>query len=310
MTAFSRRSLVAGFGSSALLAALAVPGEAATTIHAGVSSDDGYEAWFAQEIGLFARAGLDVNSQLFPNGSAAAAALMGHSLDFACGNVVTVAQARDHGVPVTLVAPSILYQASAANTGLTVASDSPVRSAKDLEGKTVAVLSIQGILALSVKVWLDKNGGDSKRVQLVEVTPPAMLAALQRGTVAAALMVDPFLTVAGAQVRLLANPVDAIGTRLVSTGWFSTADWIAQNQPAAKAYADVMADTARWANDVTNRAQATAIVTKNLGRPVDLGKTFYAPTFDAAPMQPILDDAYRYTFISRRMTVAELVWHR
>jgi NitT/TauT family transport system substrate-binding protein len=309
MTAFSRRSFVAGCAGSALLAASAVPGEAATELHAGVSSDDGYEAWFAQDIGLFARAGLDVTSQLFANGAAAAAALVGHSLDFACGNVVTVAQARDHGVPVTLVAPSIISR-TPANTGLTVAIDSPIRSAKDLEGKAVAVLSIQGILALSVKVWLDKNGADSQRVQLVEVTPPAMLAALQHGTVAAALMVDPFLTGAGAQVRLLSNPVDAIGPRIISTGWFSTTDWIAQNQPAAKAYADVMAETARWANDVGNRAQATAIVTKYLGRPVDLGKTFYAATFDSAPIQPILDDAYRYKFISRPMTVAEIVWRR
>jgi NitT/TauT family transport system substrate-binding protein len=309
MTAFSRRTFVAGCGGTALLAAMSARGGAATAIHAGVSSDDGYEAWFAQDIGLFAKAGLDVNSQLFPNGSAAAAALVGHSLDFACGNVVTVAQARDHGVSVTLVAPSILYQASAANNGLVVTSDSPIRSAKDLTGKAVAVLSVQGILALSVKVWLDQNGGDSKRVQLIEVTPPEMLAAIQRGTVAAALMVDPFLTVAGPQIRLLASPSDSIGTRLVSTGWFSTTDWIAQNQPAAKAYADVMASTARWANDVSNRAQATAIVTKYLGRSVDLGKTFYAANFDAAPMQPILDDAYRYKFISRPMTVSELVWH-
>lgn len=310
MSAFSRRSFVAGAGGSALLAALPERGFAATTIRAGVTSDDGYEAWFAQEIGLFAKAGLDVNTQLFPNGSAAAAALIGHSLDFACGNVVTVAQARDHGVPVFLVAPSIVSLANAANTGLTVALDSPIRSAKDLTGKAVGVLSIQGILALSVKVWLDKNGGDSKAVQLVEVTPPEMLAAIQRGTVAAALMVDPFLTVTATQVRLLANPVEAMGPRLVSTGWFSTTDWISQNQSAARAYADVIANTARWANDVSNRPQATTIVTKNLGRPVDLGKTFYAPTFDYAPMQPILDDAFRYKFISKPMTVADLVWRR
>lgn len=310
MTAFSRRSFVAGLGGSALVAATSGPGTAAMALHAGVSSDDGYEAWFAQDIGLFAKAGLDVTAQLFGNGAAAAAALIGHSLDFACGNVVTVAQARDHGVPVTLVAPSIISDAKYANTGLTVSSDSPIRSAKDLEGKTVGILSIQGILAMSVQVWLDKNGADSKRVKLVEVTPPEMLAALQRGTVAATLMVDPFLTLWANQCRLLANPVEAIGPRIISTGWFATNDWVAQNQAAAKAFADVIAATARWANDPANRGQATAIVTKYLGRPVDLGKTYYAPTFDAAPMQPILDDAYRYKFISRPMTVAELVWRR
>jgi len=272
MSAFTRRSFATGLGAAALLPTLAARTDAATQIHAGVSSDDGYEAWFAQDIGLFSRAGLDVNSQLFPNGSAAAAALVGHSLDFACGNVVTVAQARDHGVPVSLVAPSILYQSNSANNGLTVLSDSPIRSAKDLEGKAVAVLSIQGILALTAKVWIDRNGGDSKRVQLIEVTPPEMLAALQRGTVASALMVDPFLTAAGSQVRLLASPEDAIGPRLISTGWFATTDWLTQNKPAAKAYADTMAATARWANDVSHRAQATAIVAKYLGRTIDLGK--------------------------------------
>ena len=176
MSAFSRRSFVAGIGGTAALASFSDRARAATSLHAGATSDDGYEAWFAQEIGLFAKAGLDVNTQLFPNGSAAAAALIGHSLDLACGNVVTVAQARDHGVPVALVAPSIVSVATAANTGLTVALDSPIHSAKDLEGKTIGVLSIQGILAMSIKVWLDKNGADSKRVQLVEVTPPEMLA--------------------------------------------------------------------------------------------------------------------------------------
>lgn len=308
MTTLTRRTFAAGLGGATLLAALSAPGEAAADIHAGVSSDDGYEAWFAQDTGLFTRAGLEVHSQLFSNGSAAAAALVGRSLDFACGNVVTVAQARDHGVPVTLVAPSILYRSSAANNGIVVLRDSPIRGAKDLEGKAVGVLSIQGILALSVKVWIDRSGGDSKRVQLIEVTPPEMLAALQRGTVEAALMVDPFLSDAGSQVRLLANPEDAMGPRLISTGWFATTDWLAQNQHAAKSFADVIANAARWANDVSHRAQATAIVAKYLGRTIDLGKTFYAPTFETAPMQPILDDAYRYKFISRPMTVSDLVW--
>jgi NitT/TauT family transport system substrate-binding protein len=310
MNAFSRRSFAAGLGGSALLAATSVPGGAAATIHAGVTSDDGYLAWFAADTGLFAKAGLDVNAQLFANGAAAAAAVIGHSLEFGCGNVVTVAQARDHGVPVTLVAPSIVSQAAAANTGITVMPDSPIHSAKDLEGKTVAVLSIQGILAMAVQVWLDKNGADPKKVTLVELTPPAMLAALQRGTVAATLMVDPFLTLSAPQVRLLADPVAAIGPRILSTGWFGTTDWIAQNAAATRTYADVMGAAARWADDPANRAQATAIAAKYLGRPVDLGKTFYAPTFDNAPMQPILDDAYKYKFISRPMTVAELVWKR
>ena len=305
MPAIARRSFARGSGALGLLAAS--PGFAQTSapIRAGVETDE-YEGWFGQDTGFFAKAGLNVETQLFSNGAAGVAALIGGSLTVAGTNVVTVAQARDHGVPIVLIAPSIVYVNSNANNSLMVLRDSPLRSAKDLTGKTVGVLSLQGILSLVTKVWIDKNGGDSTSVQLVEVTPPQMLAAMQRGTVDAALMVDPFLTGAAAETRLLGKPEGALGERLISTGWIAKTDWVEQNRATAKTYAQVIAQIARWANDPANRDQATAIVSKRLGRNVDLGKTVYAPTFDTDPMQPILTEAYRYKYISRPMTVAEI----
>jgi len=306
MSTITRRSFAGGLGAAGLLAGLPALAQTGAPFIAGVTSDDGYEAWFAQDAGFFAKAGLNVQSQLFNNGATAAAALTGGSLTVACGNVVTVAQARDHGVPIVLIAPSIVYVNTAANNSLMVLRESPVQSAKDLTGKTVGVLSLQGILSLSLKVWIDQNGGDSKNVQLVEITPPQMLAAMQRGTVAAALMVDPFLTAAAPETRVLGLPSGTFGPRTIVTGWFATTDWIKQNPAAAKSYAQIMAQTARWANDPANRDRATQIVAKYLGRTIDLGKTFYAPTFDSDPMQPILTAAYSYKYISRPMTVADI----
>ena len=308
MTGLSRATFTVGAAGAAMWAAAARSAAAAGPIRTGVSSEDGYEAWFALDTGLFSRAKLDVQSQMVQNGPAAAAAIIGGSLEIAAGNIVSVAQAHDRGLPVVLLAPSVLYVSAAANNGLVVLRDSPIRSAKDLEGKPIGSFSLQGILGLSTMAWIDKNGGDSKRVQFVEVSAPQTVAALQRGTIAAGIMVDPFLTAAGDQVRILARPEDALGSRLISTGWFTTSDWANQNAAAARAFAEAIADAALWANDPKNRQQATDIVAKYLGRRVDLGKQFYARSFGSDPMQPILDAAYHYAFVNHPVTLDQLVW--
>ncbi len=308
MIGMSRAAFTAGAGAAMWMAGVQ-RGAAIGPIRAGVSSEDGYEAWYALETGLFSKAGLDVQSQMVQNGPAAAAAIIGGSLEIAAGNIVSVAQAHDRGLPVVLLAPSVLYVGAAANNALVVMRDSPIRTAKDLEGKPIGSFSLQGILGLATSAWIDKNGGDSKRVQFVEIAAAQTVAALQRGTIAAGIMIDPFLTTAGDQVRIIARPEDALGSRLISTGWFTTSDWANQNAVAARAFASAMADAARWANDPKNRSQATDIVAKYLGRRVDLGKQFYALSFDSDPVQPILDAAYHYKFINHPVTVEQLVWH-
>jgi len=207
-----------------------------------------------------------------------------------------------------MVAPSIAYDNSRPNTAIAVLGDGPIRSAKDLNGKTMGILSLQGILALFAKVWLDKNGGDSRQVQLIELAPPEMLAAMQRGTVAAALMVDPFYTSALSQIRVLGYPEGSVGDRHVSTAWFALNSWADQNPAETKAFAQIVSEAGRWANDPANVARATAIVAKNLGQPVDLGKTTWATAWDSATMQPILTEAYRYKFLSKPMAVSEIIW--
>ena len=115
----------------------------------------------------------------------------------------------------------------------------------DLADKPIGSFSLQGILGLATSAWIDKNGGDSTRVQFVEIAAPRTVAALQRGTIAAGIMIDPFVTAAGDQVRILARPEDALGSRLISTGWFTTSKWANQNAAAARAFAAARASVAR-----------------------------------------------------------------
>jgi NitT/TauT family transport system substrate-binding protein len=308
-------SQLAKIRRSTLMAALAMVVVASPALHAqtpanlqvAITPNDGYTAFFAQDLGMFRRAGLNVEVKMLANGPAIAAAVASGDLQIGFANVVTIAQARERGLPFTIVAPGSLSIGTDPSTQIVTAPNSPVRSAKDLNGKTLGAATIAGILRLCADVWIDKNGGDSSTVNFVEIAPSETAVALQRGSIAAALMVDPWLTAAGTQIHRLGNPMAAIGPRLLVTGFFANDSWLAQNSQAAKTFTAVIADAAKWGNDPKNRAAAAAIIqkaTKNAAG--DLGNAVYAPTLEAAQLQPILDSALKYKFIARPLSASEI----
>ena len=277
-------------------------------LRVAVTSTDGYTAYIAQDLGMFKRAGLDTSIQIIGTGAAIAAAIAGHTVDVGTSNVVTVAQARAKNLPFSFVAPGSMYLSTAPNAQFVVTPQSPVHTAKDLTGQTVAGVSIAGIFRLAMDSWIDQNGGDSTSVKFVEVPPSEQLAALARGTIAAAAMIDPELSNARSQIRVIGNPFDAIGSRLIVTGWFASNDWIAQNPQTLKTFARVIHDAATWSNDPKNKVQYATILAKYFKVPIDPNKINpYALTLDPALMQPVLDSAAKYYLIPNPIAATELI---
>jgi len=98
------------------------------------------QPFYAREQGAFGRAGLDVDIRLFTDASAVGAALVAGAIDVAYGGIIAAAVAHDKDPPIVVLAGANVYVARAAATGiLVVARASPIRSAADLTGKTVAV---------------------------------------------------------------------------------------------------------------------------------------------------------------------------
>ena len=178
----------------------------------GTTANDSYaEPFYAQDQGFYTRAGLDVQVQPFPNGAGVTTALTGNAIDVGITNPISLANAVEHGLPLAFFATAALYNRE--EIALCVASDSPIRSAKDLEGKPVGTTAIRDTNSLTIVAWVDQNGGDSTKVQLVEIPFSAMAAAIRRGTVAAGSIAEPALSVALAQggIRILAHHQDVYG---------------------------------------------------------------------------------------------------
>jgi NitT/TauT family transport system substrate-binding protein len=270
---------------------------ALTTINIATPGQDSNAlAYYAQDMGFFAKHGIEAKFIAVHGGGAAiGAAVSAGSVDIGEGGIIDVAQARLHGISLTLINPSYVYRAAAPATALIVAKSSTIRSARDLDGKTIAEPSVAGPAKVATYKWLQDNGADAHSVQFIEIPQPSMAAAVQRGAVAAAVINEPSLTPSLNDNRIIGYPYSAIGKDVGLTAWFGTEDWVAAHPALVPQFIAAMHEAALWANAPANWPKSAAIVAKYAGIPLDtvthMRRAAYGEIFDVTMIQPFLDAA-------------------
>jgi hypothetical protein len=192
-----RSRFIMGLTASSALAGLPqfAAAQSDATLRVGTVLVQLYGApYFADEAGSFRKAGFETAITSVNNGPQVAAALAGGSVDLGVIDLISAASAIAKGIPLQLIAGSGLYRSNQPWQVITVAKDSPFRTARDLEGHTIAMVSIAGLALASTRGWLRQNGADPTKVNFVEFQQPAMAAALTRKTFDAAFIGEPFVT--------------------------------------------------------------------------------------------------------------------
>ncbi len=269
------------------------------------------EAYYGVERGFFKDAGINATVSTLNNGSTIVQAVLGGDLDVGMANIVTVAAALTKGIPVQMLTPAALYSAKHSYSRLCVAKSSTLKTAKDLEGTTIAVSSLNDFNQLGVSAWLDHNGVAPSKVKFIELKFPEMGAALQRGTVTAATIAEPALSaaLAAGEVRPFVDVYGVIAPEFANIVWFTTKAWLQKNPDTAKRLLAAIYTTGKWANaNQSQSAQILARVSKS-DPAVILGMTraFYATSNDPKYVQAPLDFATRYGLLSRTVTPAEFI---
>jgi NitT/TauT family transport system substrate-binding protein len=308
----NRRNALAGLGAG--LAAAAAPRAAFAAndaLHiASIPLDAGAEAYYAYDMGYFRDAGIDATVDSIASGAAILAAVAGGAVDVGFSNLISIAVAYKHNVPVTLLAPGSLYTATIPTSVLMVPQNSPAKTARDLNGKTLAVNGLKTITQYAPELWIDKNGGDSTTVKFVEMTFPQIVEALGTNRIDAAIVADPFIAQAKPAARILADAYDAIGSRYIIGCWFSTTQWAATHSALAGRFAQAIARTAQWAN--THKPQSGQILAKYSKMDPAVAATMlrvdYAPRFVKSDMQPVIDLVARYGGLAASFPADELVY--
>ncbi|WP_017540265.1 ABC transporter substrate-binding protein [Nocardiopsis halophila] len=185
----------------------------------------------AVDQGLFADRGLEVEVVNTSGGAQAVPGVASGDFDFAFGNVTSLLVARDAGLPMKVVANGVATtgEQGADFGGIVVPEDSPIESAQDLEGATVAVNNLENIGDTTVRNSVRKDGGDPAAVEFMELPFPDMPAAVEKGEVDAAWVVEPFLTTAldGGATEIASNFVDA-HPRLTIAAYFTSEQVLAE----------------------------------------------------------------------------------
>ncbi len=310
----SRRGALAfGFGWGIAPLAAGSQGLDLARLRIGTGLDDSSKpVLYAQDAGLFRRAGLDVEIVALNGGGAAiAAAVAGGSLEIGKSNTLQLISAHEHGLPFTLIAPSSANGAYERDAAIVVRSGAPIRSARDLNGKTVGVTSLVTIQLLSTRAWIDANGGDSQSVRFLEVSPAATQAALDQGRIDAATVLDPILSqiMAAGSLRVLAYPYGAVATRFDGSDFFTTTDWAAKHRDLVERFVRVMHDANAYvsAHETETNPVLAAFAKIDLAVLEHMNHIERPAYLDGGQIQPLIDQAARYKFITKPFTAAELI---
>jgi NitT/TauT family transport system substrate-binding protein len=246
------RSALALFGALALMSGVAV---AKVTIAVGGAGCLCYlPTVLAEQLGEYKKAGVDVELVNFKGGSQALTAVLGGSADVVSGyfdHCVNLA-AKNQALQAFVVYdryPGFALVVAPRHTGA-------IRSVKDLAGKKVGVSAPGSSTHFFLNYMLAKNGVDPNSVGVVGIGLEATaVAAMEQGTVEAAIMLDPAVTLLQGKnkdLKILSDTRTQKDTLAVFGGdypggaLYTRGDWIAKHPKETQGLTSAIVATLKW----------------------------------------------------------------
>jgi NitT/TauT family transport system substrate-binding protein len=277
-----------------------------TPVRIGTSNSDvAAEPVYAQETGIFRRAGIDAAITVGMQGAAVLEALRRGTIDIGFANIVSISEAIQKGDPIVLLAPGALYTSQAPITVLVGLPSSKLHTGADLNGKTIATPSGKRDLgAIGTSAWIDAHGGDSKTVNFVTGIPLAEVgAALAAHRIDASEITEPELSKqrGRGEIALIAPTFDAVGSGsgFIIGGFVASKAWVRAHPDAARHFVAAMGEVARWAN--AHRPETAPLLAARLKVSPEvvasMVRATYSPRLSVAEIQPVLDAAAKYGIV-------------
>jgi ABC-type nitrate/sulfonate/bicarbonate transport system substrate-binding protein len=252
------------------------------------------EAYYALDSGIFTRFGLNVDVETLTNAGITSSAVASGDLQIGATTCLNIAQARQHNLPFVGVVPGAVQFQHQSNGGLVVAPSASIATAKDLNGKSIAIETLNGLAELTIKAMVDQAGGDSTTLQFIEMPSASMTDAVLNGRLAGAYLQDPAFT------------ANAVGGPYVSIVWFTTTDWLAKNKDIARKFANAIYASGQWA--MNNPQLAAASLDKHLGIKVPAATQKFATQLDISAFRRLFDLAAKYKYIAP-VDPATIIWN-
>ena len=259
MTALLVRRLIASLAALMLMSGAALAQMKVTLAIGGASCLCYLPTVLAKQLGEYDKAGVEVEMVDFKGGSQALTAVLGGSADVVSGyfdHCVNLAAKNQHMQAFVVYDryPGFALVVSPKQTG-------SIKSLKDLAGKRIGVSAPGSSTDYFMKFILKKNGVDPAGVGVIGVGLGATaVAAMEQGSVDAAIMLDPAVTLLQGKnkdLRILSDTrtqkdtIDVFGGEYPGGALYTRADWIEKNPRQAQALTNAVVATLKWIHSHT-----------------------------------------------------------
>ena len=253
------RRLAATFAALLLSSGLALAQSKVTLAVGGGTCLCYLPTMLAQALGEYEKAGVNVEIVDFKGGSESLKAVIGGSADVVSGyfdHCVNLAAKGQH-------LQSFVVYDRYPGFALVVSPkhSAQINSIKDLANKKVGVSAPGSSTDFFLKYMLSKNGVDPNSVGVIGVGLGATaIAAMEQGTIDAAIMLDPAVTILQAhdkQLKILSDTRSQKDTLAVFGGeypggaLYTRAEWIATHEKEVQAMTNAIVATLKWIHSHT-----------------------------------------------------------
>jgi NitT/TauT family transport system substrate-binding protein len=262
--------------------------------------------------GFFKQERLRLETQFAEGGAAIIPSVQKGDTQFGFGNTISLFIARARGLQLPIVAAGQVSpeEESEDETAIMVPRDSPIRRIQDLEGKKIAVNTLQNIATLSIEASLDAAGVDPKSIEFLEVPFPESLPAIQSGKVDAAFFGEPFTTLADrAGARVIFRPFSAGVPRGQIGAYMTSESYAEENSDVVERFARAIERSNRYVIEnpdavrtaVVDFTEVPAEIANKMRLPV------FVPSIEGPALQRLADVAERFGLLEERLDTSEML---
>jgi NitT/TauT family transport system substrate-binding protein len=248
------RRFAAALGALVLMSGVAMAQTKVTVAVGGAACLCYLPTMLAKQLGEYEKAGLNVELVDFKGGSQSLTAVLGGSADVVSGyfdHTVNLA-AKNQAMQAFVVYdryPGFALVVSPKQSGT-------IKSIKDLTNKRIGVSAPGSSTDYFLKFMLKKNGVDPNSVGVIGIGLGATaVAAMEQGSVDAAIMLDPAPTllqgkykdlVILSDTRTQKDTLDVFGGEYPGGALYTRADWIEKNPKQVQALTNAIVATLKW----------------------------------------------------------------
>jgi NitT/TauT family transport system substrate-binding protein len=208
--------------------------------------------------GFFEDEGLEVEPVVAQGGAAIIPAVVAGDQEIGFSNVVSLMLGQTQDLPVKIISQGIQATDDSENdtAAIAVKGSSDIQEPADLEGKTIAINTLNNISQLTVTAALDSEGVDTSTLHFVEVPLPDMVGQLEAGQIDAAGLVEPFVTTGkNAGQRMIIYDRVATEPKMTVATYFTSDSYLESNPDVVEAFVRAMNKSLEYATENPDEAR-------------------------------------------------------